>query len=267
MSKSIGVQLTGTDKELQSVLGSDSLTPAEFRAELSSISSSDSIHSSQTPSRLTPFRKHVIKANLRSLPQQPRLNRTTSQTRKVTLGEKRPLIITPNTDLHSLDVSLKPVSALHRIRTVTALFERKKDDFVENFWQGRSVLNRLMLESVKERQKIETLTALRLRAEEQRSQSQLQAMLRKKQRQEVADEAADRRKLVRSASELDIKQHTLQTLQTRGALREAMRAKRVPPQTTLAVHSMNLSLLPPRLPPPPLHVYFSSNKTRPFRFK
>lgn len=260
MSKSIGIQLHVGDPDL-----SIAISPEDFHTELSSISSPSYQSSSQPASRLTPFQKHMPRPHLAKQD----LSRTTYTTKQVKRVERSAVVgRRPSSGLHSIDVTLKPASALHRIRTVTSLYCRKKDDFVENFWQGRSVLNRLMLESVKERQKIETLTALRLRAEEQRSASQLHALIRKKQQQEIANEAADRRKMMRSASELDIKRQTLQDLQSRGALRCAIRAKRVQPQSVLSVHSVDVSQLPPaRLLAQDLHVFLSAAKIRRFRFK
>jgi len=258
MSKSIGIQLHGSDPDLPGSLLSATLSPEDFHAELSSISSLSSQSNSHPVSRLTPYRKqlprpHVAQQDLRTT--------HTSKPVSSTVGRR------PSSGLHTIDVALKSASALHRIRTVTSLYSRKKDDLVENFWQGRSVLNRLMLESVKQRQKAENLTVLRLRAEEQRSSSQLHALIRKKQRKDIADEAADRRKMMRSASELDIKRQTLKDLESRGALRCAIRAKRTTPQSVISVHSVDLSRLPPARLAQDLHAFLSATKIRPFRFK
>lgn len=257
MSKSIGIQLHSSDPDLAISQLSATLSPEDFHAELSSISSLSSQSNSQPESRLRPYRKELTGQH------RVQLDLTTHTSKPVSSAVGR----RPSSGLHTIDVALKSASALHRIRTVTSLYSRKKDDVVENFWQGRSVLNRLMLESVKERQKADNLTLLRLRAEEQRSSSQLHALLRKKQRKEIADEAADRRKMMRSASELNIKRSNLQDLQSRGALRHAIRAKRTLPQSVISVHSVDLSRLPPARLAQDLHVFLSATKIRPFRFK
>ena len=173
------------------------------------------------------------------------------------------------TSSHLGEVTVKPASAFHRISTVAST-EKQNRGSIETFWQGRNVLNRLMLEAIRERQQLEALIQLRSKAELQRSNSQLRSFLKKKQRKEVVEEAADRRKLLKATSQQDIKRKTLVELKLRERLRSGVRTKKVRTQSKLSVTWVDMGAIPEAsktLSLGDLQRLLTDTKPKRFRFK
>lgn len=148
---------------------------------------------------------------------------------------------------------------------------KQRSDTVKTFATGRSLMNRLMLQTAKAQQRADTLFQLRTRVEDQRSTTQFRTTLRLKERKDTIEEFTERRKMLKTTSEQDLKQRAFIESQQRDRLKTSVKEKRIPARSLLYVNSLDPGTIPPLREPTftlsDLQVLLSAAQPKRFRFK
>ena len=168
-------------------------------------------------------------------------------------------------------VTVKPVSAFKTFRNMTGMPAKQRSDTVKTFATGRNMMNRLMLQTAKAQQRADTLYQLRSKVEDQRSTTQYRITVRLKERKDTMEEFTERRKMLKTTSDQDLKRREFVESQHQNRLKTTIKEKRVPARSLLYVNSLDPEAIPPVREPTftlnDLQLLLSTAQPKRFRFK
>lgn len=160
-------------------------------------------------------------------------------------------------------------STLRTYRSMAVLSTRKGT--VKGFEMGRNILNRLEVKTAKEQRRVNSLTYLRGRVEDQRNSMQYRNTVRVKERSEVLEDIHELGKQAKTAKEAEMRDKDEQGEREIQKARMGVRRKRSPARSLLFINSLNPQLIPQAkertFTLSDLQVLLSATQPKRFRFK
>jgi hypothetical protein len=146
-----------------------------------------------------------------------------------------------------------------------------RKDTVKAFEKGRNILNRVEVQTAKEQRRVDSLTYLRGRVEDQRNSMQYRNTIRVKERREVLEDIHERGKQAKTAKEAEMRDKEEQGEREIQKARMGVRRKRNPARSLLFINSLNPQLIPQvkerTFTLSDLQVLLTATQPKHFRFK
>ena len=162
-----------------------------------------------------------------------------------------------------------PQSTLRTYRSMAVLSTRK--DTVKAFETGRNLLNRLEVQTAKEQRRVDSLTFLRGKVEDQRNSMQYRNIWRVKESRKVLEDIHERGKQAKTAKEAEMRGKEEQGEREIQKARMGVRRKRSPARSLLFINSLNPQLIPQAkertFTLSDLQVLLTATQPKRFRFK